>query len=105
MKPDALYCDGSVRLISTVIQEQESFALADQLLYLPETRTMILSSVAPNRVLFWQSSGDITLSAPEVRVQLDPKTQRETVRGVGDVHFHFTLQEEDTIETLFSKYL
>ena len=105
LEPDRLYCDGSVRLISSIIQDQESFALADQLLYFPETRTMILTSVAPNRVLFWQSSGDVTLSAPEIRVQLDPKTQREIVQGVGDVHFHFTLQEEDTIETLFSKYL
>lgn len=105
MQPDALYCDGSVRLISSAIQDQESFALADRLSYFPETRTIILSSISPNRVLFWQSSGNITLSAPEIRVQLDPQTERETVQGIGDVHFHFTLQEEDTIETLFSKYL
>jgi len=105
LQPNAFYCDGSVRLISSIIQDQESFALADQLLYLPETRTMILTSIAPNRVLFWQSSGDVTLSAQEVRVQIDQETQRETVQGIGDVHFHFTLQEEDTIETLFSKYL
>jgi hypothetical protein len=105
LQPDALYCEGSVRLISSVIQEQESFALADQLLYLPKSKTMILSSIAPHRVLFWQSGGGISLSAPEIRVQLDSPSQRENVQGIGDVHFHFTLQEEDTIETLFSKYL
>ena len=105
MKPDALYCEGSVRMVSSAIANQKSFALADQLSYLPETKTMILSSLAPNRVLFWQSSGDISLSAPQVRVQWDAETQREIVQGIGDVHFHFTMQEEDSIETLFSKYL
>jgi lipopolysaccharide export system protein LptA len=104
-RPEALHCEGSVRMISSIIQDQESFALADRLIYIPETRTMILSCIAPNRVLFWQSSGDISLSAPEVRVQMDPMTQRESVQGIGDVHFHFTLQEENIIETLFSKYL
>jgi len=105
LQPDALYCDGSVRMISSIIQDQESFALADQMMYLPKTRTIVLTSIAPHRVLFWQSSGDLTLSAPEIRVEIDQKTQQENVLGVGDVHFHFTLQEEDAIETLFSKYL
>ena len=45
------------------------------------------------------------MSAPEVEVRLDPKTKRETVQGIGDVHFRFSLQEENFIETIFSKYL
>ncbi|MBF8263971.1 MAG: hypothetical protein HW387_1636 [Parachlamydiales bacterium] len=105
LQPEALYCEGSVRLISSIIQNQESFALAEQLVYFPATRTIILSCRSPNRVLFWQSSGEMTLSAPEVQVRFDSKTKKETVRGIGDVHFRFTMQEENTIETIFSKYL
>lgn len=104
LEPQALYCEGSVRLISSIIQNQESFALADQLVYFPQTRTIILSCRAPNRVLFWQTSGDMTLSAPEVHVRLDPKTKQETVQGIGDVHFRFTMQEENTIKDIFTKY-
>ena len=105
LQPEALYCEGSVRLISSKIQDQESFAMADQLVYLPATRTIILTCRSPARVLFWQANGNMTLSAPEVHVRLDPETKRETVRGIGDVHFRFSLQEENMIETIFSKYL
>ncbi len=105
LQPQALYCEGSVRLISSKIQDQESYALADQMVYLPATRTIILTSRPPSRVLFWQASGNMTLSAPEVHVRLDPETKQETVRGIGDVHFRFSLQEENMIETIFSKYL
>lgn len=105
IRPEAVYCDRSVRLISSVIQEQECFALADQLVYFPTSHTIILSSRPPNRVLFWQSDGNMTLSSPEVHVRLDPKTHKETVQGIGDVHFRFTVQEENMIENIFSKYL
>jgi hypothetical protein len=105
LQPEALYCDGTVRLISSCIQDQESYALAEQLVYFPAMRTMILTSRAPNRVLFWQKSGNITLSAPEVHVRFDPQTKRESVSGIGDVRFRFNFQEENTIEHLFSKYL
>ena len=104
-QPEALYCEGSVHLISSKIQDQESFALADLLVYLPATHTIILTCRPPNRVLFWQTDGNMTLSAPEIHVLLDPKTKRETVHGIGDVHFRFSLQEEDSIRTIFSKYL
>jgi hypothetical protein len=105
LQPDAIYCEGSVRLISSSIQDQETFALGEQLAYFPAAQTIILTSRSPNRVLFWQSGKTMTLSAPEVQVRLDPKTKQEIIQGVGDVHFHFSVQEEDMIENVFSKYL
>lgn len=104
LQPEALYCEGSIRMIS---QKKESScnALADQLVYFPSTRTLILSSKSPQRVLFWQTNGSLRLSAPEVHMCLDAKEKEEEIQGMGDVHFTFNLEEEHLIETLFSKYL
>ncbi len=100
IEPQAIYCNGQVRLFS-----QENYALADQLVYFPETQTIHLFSEGSGRVLFWKSDGSIQISAPEVQARFDRKQQKEEIQGIGDVHFTFDLDEESRIETLFGKYL
>lgn len=97
MTPQTIQCEGAVRLSS-----EENYALADELVYFPETGTLHLFAKGSNRVLFWKSDGSIQISAPEVAARLG---EREEIKGIGDVHFTFDLEEEHRIETLFGKYL
>lgn len=96
--PQELYCEGQIRVVS-----EQNYAIADQIIYLPSTKTLHLFAESPSRVLFWKADGSIQISAPEVVVVLD--SEREEVLGKGDVHFIFDLEEENKIENLFGKYL
>lgn len=96
LKPTLIILEGNVRLISSRIQDKESFAVADTLTYNPVDKTLLFS--AKKRVLFWQEG--LTLSAFEVLIRQD-----QTVEGHGDVHFTFNLEEQNTIDEFFKQYL
>lgn len=100
LKPQMIQCEGAVRMLA-----KENYALADQLVYFPETQKLHLLAGDRSRVLFWKSDGSIQISAPEVRARFDGKEHREEINGIGDVHCTFDLEEEHRIETLFGKYL
>lgn len=95
-QPTLLVLEGNVRLISTCIQDKESYAVADTLTYHPIEKTLLLSS--DRKVLFWQEG--LSLSASEVLIRQD-----QTVEGHGDVHFAFDLEEQNYIDELFKQYL
>lgn len=95
-KENKLYLRDQVQLISSRIQEKESFALADTLIYDLCDKTVLLT--AKRKVLFWQSG--LSLSAAEVLIRKD-----QTVEGKGDVHFSFDLDEQNTIDQFFKRYL
>ena len=102
-KPDFFLLEGNVRLFSPRIQDKESFSIADRISFDPREQKLILSSVPPKRVLFWQEG--FSLSAPEVHIKRDLLTRKETIEGKGDVHFAFDMEEKNIIEQLLSKYL
>jgi hypothetical protein len=72
-------------------------AIADTITYNPIDKTVLLSTIAPKKVLFWQEG--LRMSAPEVLLHQDK------IEGLGHVHFTFTLEEQNTIDNLFGKYL
>jgi len=96
LQPTLVTLDGNVRLISSRIQDKESYAVADTLTYNPTEKTLLFA--AANRVLFWQDG--LALSASEVLIRQD-----QTVEGHGDVHFSFDLDEQNYIDELFKQYL
>ncbi len=96
-KPQTIQCVGMVRLSS-----EENYALADELVYFPETKKLHLLAKESGRVLFWKSDGSIQISAPQVAAHLG---EREEIKGIGDVHCTFDLEEEHRIESFFGKYL
>ncbi len=102
-EPETLLLQGSVRLIAAQIQEKESYAAADTLLYRPLEKTLVLSARAPRKVLFWQDG--LSLSASEIQIRQDAATKKETIEGIGDVHFAFDIDEQNYFEKLFSNYL
>ncbi len=97
LAPKTIQCEGAVRLAS-----EENYALADELVYFPETKTLHLFARKEARVLFWKSDGSVQISAPEVAARFG---KTEEIKGIGDVHFTFDLEEAHRIETLFGKYL
>ncbi|HSX25954.1 MAG TPA: hypothetical protein VLE89_02995 [Chlamydiales bacterium] len=95
--------EGNVELISTRLQDKESFVLADSVTYQPSDETLIFGSIAPKKVLFWQEG--LNLSATEVKVRRDPLNEKEIIEGIGDVHFAFDVEEKNSIEKFLSNYL
>ncbi len=95
-KENKLYLKGQVHLISSRIQDKESFALADTLIYDLLDKTILLT--AHRKVLFWQEG--LSMSAAEVLIRKD-----QTLEGHGDVHFSFDLDEQNTIDQFFKHYL
>jgi hypothetical protein len=93
----------NVELVSHKIQDKESLALADRVVFSPMNRALILSANAPKRVLFWQEG--FSLSAPEIHIRRDLRTGQDAVEGKGDVHCTLDLAEKNLIEELVSKYL
>jgi len=95
-EPTLLVLEGEVKLLSTVIQDKISNALADTLTYRPKEKSLLFSSA--KKVLFWQDG--LSLSASEVLIRED-----KTVEGHGDVHFSFNFEEQNYIDELFKNYL
>lgn len=89
----------NVKVRDRSFSDRETVALADQVLYRFEEETFFLLSTAPKRVLFWQQG--LSMSAPEVRI----KRIDGSVEGIGDVHFSFSLEEQNALSEIFSKYL
>lgn len=96
LQPTLITLEGNVRLISSRIQDKESYAVADALIYNPIEKTLLFS--AAHKVLFWQEG--LSLSASEILIRQD-----QTVEGHGDVHFSFDLEEQNYIDELFKQYL
>ncbi len=96
LQPTLFVLEGNVHLLSSHFQGKESYALSDTLTYTPSDRSFLFSSA--RKVLFWQEG--LSLSASQVLVRPD-----HTVEGHGDVHFSFDLEEQNSIDQLFKRYL
>lgn len=92
----------NVRLINLGSPERPAlqYALADEVAYYPEEQVMVLEGKKA-RVLFHDKLRDMQLSARQVRAQRDPKTQKESVQGIGDVRFLFGPDELEKIKHRF----
>jgi lipopolysaccharide export system protein LptA len=96
LHPAELILKGNVRLLSSRIQDKNSYAIADTLIYDPILKTLLFT--ADKKVLFWQEG--LSLSANQIFIRSD-----QTVEGRGDVHFTFDLEEQNFIDKLFKQYL
>lgn len=96
LNPTLVTVDGQVRLISTSSKTKPTYALADQLIYNPADKTLLFS--AQDKVLFWQEG--LSISADQVFIRED-----QTIEGRGNVHFSFTVEEQNSIDTFLKQYL
>jgi lipopolysaccharide export system protein LptA len=101
LQPSSLTLSGNVRLFSHDPQKPLRCGLADRLTYSLTTKTLILSANPGKKVLFWDESQGMRLSAPEVHITYDSETKQQHVKGIGAVQFAFTPDEQNKIQQLF----
>lgn len=65
------------------------YALADFAEYTPHNNQMFLNSRQGRRVLFYDKTNQLQVSAPALRITRDQQTKKDAVKGFGDVRFHF----------------
>ena len=104
LEPTALHLKGNVRLIGTDPATLPRCALADRVNYSPATRTLILAADPGKKVLFWDETQSISVSAREVHITRDASTQEESIKGVGQVQFAFTSMESEVLKKVFPFY-
>ena len=99
ISPKKLLLTKEVRLTD---EESSRCALADQFVYLPEEKKMILSSTSGQNVLFWDHGQDLSISASEVHITATAKGEK--IKGIGHVRFAFSSTENDLLKKLFPFY-
>ncbi len=101
IQPVALSLKGGVRLSSLDIQKPPRCGVADRLHYSLTTHTLILSANPGKKVLFWDEAQGARFSANEVHITQDPQTKQQSVKGVGNVQFSFSAEENALLQQLF----
>jgi hypothetical protein len=102
-EPVSLTLKGNVRIFSHDPGKPRC-GLADRLVYSPNTKTLILSANPGKRVLFWDDEQGLRMSAQEVHLTEDPVTQQTQVKGVGNVQFSLSAEENETLRKFFPQY-
>jgi hypothetical protein len=93
----------NVQLILHPAEEPNTmqYALADLAIFFPKEGRLLLESREKNRVLFFDPSHQMQLKAKAIEAKRDPVNKRDSVQGVGDVHFVFGPEELERIKRNF----
>jgi len=67
-----------------------------------DSQEMILKANRNARVLFYDKVNNIQVSADTLKVNRDPHTNKESIKGTGDVRFTFVQQELDQLREQFN---
>lgn len=95
--------EGNVRLFSLDPKQTLRCAIADHLLYNPETNTFLLSSKSKRKVLFWNEEEGLSISAQHVEITKDA-AGKESVKSKGNVKFAFSTAEHQLLQKIFPFY-
>lgn len=76
----------------------QQYAMADHVEYDTKTHMMTLNANKGRRVLFYDQLNHLQVSAPGLKIKRDPKTNKDTIQGVGDVRFTFIKYELEQIK-------
>lgn len=82
----------------------ERCATANYLIYTQNAQTVVLQAAPGQRVLFWDATKGLAISAAEVQIARDPLTQEEIIRGVGNVRMRFSSAEYALLSKLFPSH-
>ncbi|KAF3362756.1 Uncharacterized protein PHSC3_000670 [Chlamydiales bacterium STE3] len=99
-KPQKLFLDGDVRIVNQFASTQSQYILADHSEYSFIEKELALEG-KENRVLLYDKLNSLELSAPALKIKRDVITNKDSVRGVGNVHFIFA---DDELEKLKKRF-
>lgn len=94
--------ENDVQFIYQKDKNSLGYGLADKIEYYPTEKNIMLISNDDKRVLFWQKDNSLKLSAKEIHIN---QKEKNDIKGIGDVRFTFTLEEENLIHDIFLKYM
>jgi hypothetical protein len=101
-KPLSLALQGDVTIESAALDEPSRQGIADRLTYSPETQTVILSALPKKRVLFKDEEQNLSMSAQEIHLTKDPNTGKMQAKGIGNVKFSLSGEENELLKKRFS---
>jgi lipopolysaccharide export system protein LptA len=104
LRPVSLHLKGNIRLFSHDPKQPPRCGIADRLNYSLTTRTLILAANPGNKVLFWDESQGLRMSASEVHITYDTDAKQHTVKGIGKVQLSLTAEEQQHIKQIFPYY-
>jgi len=97
----SLTFQGNIKIYTPSSLKTSRYALADRLVYAPDTKTIILSAYSGKRVLFWDEESGVTLSAKEVHITQNATTHKPDIKGVGNVKLIFSQEEQELLKQHF----
>ena len=100
----SLNFQGNVRIQSLDTAKTARFALADRLIYAPDTKTIILSAYTGKKVLFWDEEQGATLSAKEVHLTQNPLTNKTEIKGIGNMKLSLSKDEQRQLKNHFPTF-
>ena len=96
---ESMKMEGKVFLAYSRPQEEDrSYAYADTVTYDPTTQEMVMIG---DRVLVYDRVNKMEVSAPKLRIRRDQATQKERIKGEGDVRFTLDEKEFDILKNKF----
>lgn len=81
------------------------YALADVVEYTPRFQQVHLKSIGNRRVLFFDKLNNLQVSAPALIVHRDKSSNKDSIKGQGDVRFSFLAQELEKFQEYFQDTL
>lgn len=104
---DKIILQGEVRILNRLTVEVDGaikpvqYALADEVELVPGDSVMTLTAYPSKRVLFYDKSRDLQVSAPMLKIKRDAETKKDSIKGSGDVRFNFVEKEFDELRRRF----
>lgn len=102
--PVSMNLKGNIRLFSHDPNKPLRCGIADRLSYSPSTRTLILAANPGKKVLFCDEEQALRITGHEIHITQDPETKKQTVKGIGNVKFSFSTDEDTLLKHIFPNY-
>lgn len=111
LKPAKLFLEGHVRMVNAFSEKTDEagklkqYVLADAVEYVPATQEANFKSNKGRRVLFYDKSNDLQISAAALTIKRNQATKKDSIKGTGDVRFSFIENEFALLRQRFSQAL
>lgn len=103
-QPISVTLKGNIRLYTEDQNKPIRCALADRVTYSPSTRTFILAANPGNKVLLWDETETLQIAAQEIHITQDAGSDKESIKGVGNVSFSFSQEENGLLRKHFPNF-
>ena len=103
-QPISVTLKGNIRLYTEDQNRPVRCALADRVNYSPSTRTFILAANPGKKVLLWDETETLQIAAQEIHITQEADSEKESIKGVGNVSFSFSQEENRLLRKLFPNF-